>query len=146
MEKRLLDSYLKHHIPESECKDNKFLFDSKYHELLIPHFTPADSKLDAWQKASFQSNPNYPEQLLIKTCSGYYVRSKSEALIEMALCMHQIPHRYECALELGGMTIYPDFTLHHPSARKMYYWEHFSGTWMILNIVVKWQLNSNNMQ
>lgn len=124
-EKHLLDTYLKHHIPESERKDNKLLLDSKYHELLIPHFIPNDSDLDAWQKAPFQSNPKYPEQLLIKTCSGYYVRSKSEALIEMALCMYKIPHRYECALELNGMTVYPDFTLRHPRTGKTYYWEHF---------------------
>ena len=124
-EKHLLDSYLKHHIPDFERKDNKILLDSKYHDLLKSHFIPDDSNLEAWQKAPFQSNPKYPEQLLIKTCSGYCVRSKSEALIEIALCMHQIPHRYECALELDGITVYPDFTLRHPNTGKMYFWEHF---------------------
>ena len=124
-EKYLLDSYLKYHIPEFERKDYKFLCDSKYHELLIPYFTSDNPNLDAWQRAPFQSNPKHPEQLLIKTCSGYCVRSKSEALIEMALCIHQIPHRYECALELDGITVYPDFTLRHPRTGKIYYWEHF---------------------
>lgn len=124
-EKRLLDYYLAHHISDSERKDNKFLTDSRYQELLTSFISPDDQNLNDWQKELFKSNPKHPEQLVIKTCSGFCVRSKSEALIDIALCMHQIPHRYECALELGGVTVYPDFTLRHPRTGKIFYWEHF---------------------
>jgi len=43
----------------------------------------------------------------------------------MALYVHKIPFRYECALNLGGITLYPDFTLRHPQTGEFYYWEHF---------------------
>ena len=124
-EKKLLASYLKHHVPFSEQKDIQLLNNPNYQELLSPHFTPIDKELASWQHASFESNPKHPEQLIIKTCSGFYVRSKSEALIDMALCTHQIPHRYECALEIGDTILYPDFTIRHPRTGDTYYWEHF---------------------
>lgn len=53
------------------------------------------------------------------------MRSKSEALIDIALSTHQIPHRYECALEISDTIIYPDFTIRHPRTGTTYYWEHF---------------------
>lgn len=77
------------------------------------------------QNAPYDSNPKYPEQLTLKTSSGHFVRSKSEALIDMALFTHRIPFRYECALILGNDTFYPDFTIRHPKTGKTYYWEHF---------------------
>lgn len=43
----------------------------------------------------------------------------------MLLHLHQIPFRYECALALGGTTIFPDFTIRHPQTGKLLYWEHF---------------------
>lgn len=61
----------------------------------------------------------------IMNFSGNLVRSKSEALIDMALYIHKIPFRYECALNLGGITLYPDFTLRHPQTGEFFYWEHF---------------------
>lgn len=70
------------------------------------------------------SNTDSPDALL-QTVSGNLVRSKSEALIDMALYVHKIPFRYECALNLGGITLYPDFTLRHPQTGEFYYWEHF---------------------
>lgn len=101
------------------------LDDSEYQELLLPHFTPLSKELAHWQNASFPTNPKHPEQLSIKTISGHYVRSKSEALIDMALFSHQIPFRYECALTLGTHIFYPDFTIRHPKTGEVYYWEHF---------------------
>ena len=53
------------------------------------------------------------------------MRSKSEALIDTALYRKQIPFRYECALQLGKWTVYPDFTIRHPNTGELYYWEHF---------------------
>jgi len=75
--------------------------------------------------SSFATNPLYPEQLVHKTISGNQVRSKSEALIDMSLYIHRIPFRYECALLLDELTIYPDFTIRHPKTGEYYYWEHF---------------------
>ena len=43
----------------------------------------------------------------------------------MALYKNKIPFRYECALQLGKMIIYPDFTIRHPNTGEVYYWEHF---------------------
>ena len=60
-----------------------------------------------------------------KSISGNIVRSKSESLIDMSLYVRRIPFRYECELQLGEHTIYPDFTIRHPITGKVYYWEHF---------------------
>ncbi|MBQ3061604.1 MAG: hypothetical protein IJD02_04105 [Lachnospiraceae bacterium] len=78
-----------------------------------------------WINAPYRTNPHHPESLTHKTQSGILVRSKSEAIIAMLLSQHNIPFRYECELVLGPITIYPDFTLKHPSTEKTYYWEHF---------------------
>lgn len=75
--------------------------------------------------ASYERNPLHPEQLLHKTVSGERVRSKSEAIIAMLLHLNAIPYRYECALSLGGVTLFPDFTIRHPVTGVLYYWEHF---------------------
>ena len=53
------------------------------------------------------------------------MRSKSESLIAMNLYIQKVPYRYECELKLGSITLYPDFTLRHPSTGKIFYWEHF---------------------
>ncbi|MFQ8777759.1 MAG: hypothetical protein ACLR78_10425 [Roseburia sp.] len=53
------------------------------------------------------------------------MRSKSEAMIAMLLHLNAIPYRYECALSLGGVTLFPDFTIRHPVTGVLYYWEHF---------------------
>lgn len=39
--------------------------------------------------------------------------------------MNGIPFRYECELQLGEITVYPDFTIMDPKTGKIYYWEHF---------------------
>ena len=67
----------------------------------------------------------YPEHLKHKASSGNMVRSKSEVLIDHILTTNKIPFRYECALELDGTILYPDFTILHPRTNKIYYWEHF---------------------
>ncbi len=43
----------------------------------------------------------------------------------MLLYTHKIPFRYECALSLNHVVIYPDFTIRHPITGQIYYWEHF---------------------
>lgn len=98
---------------------------SGYSELLTSWFAPSRPDLSSWMTAAFEHNPNYPEQLIHKTASGNLVRSKSEAMIDLFLHTHRIPFRYECALQLNEITLYPDFTIRHPKTGEYYYWEHF---------------------
>ena len=124
-EKKALDFYLRHHketIPQSQAL---LINAPEYQELLLPLFAPISKELLDWQNAEFPTNQKYSEQLSIKTSSGHFVRSKSEALIDMALFNHRIPFRYECAFILDDITIYPDFTIRHPQTGQTYYWEHF---------------------
>ena len=93
--------------------------------MLAPHFTPLSQELSDWSHASYERNQNHSEHLLHKSNSGNFLRSKSEAIIDMLLYMHRIPFRYECALYLGNITIFPDFTIRHPQTGNFYYWEHF---------------------
>ncbi|MBQ7943084.1 MAG: ATPase [Lachnospiraceae bacterium] len=123
-ERTALDFYLRHHS-NTTSKVEHLLSDTNYQELLTPHFTPQDQSLSEWMNSSYEKNHQYPEQLIIKTENNTYVRSKSEAMIHMFLSVHQIPFRYECALTLGNITLYPDFTIRHPSTGETYYWEHF---------------------
>ena len=46
-------------------------------------------------------------------------------MISHFLYTNRIPFRYECALNLDTTTLYPDFTIRHPSTGEFYYWEHF---------------------
>ena len=73
----------------------------------------------------YEHNDSYPEQLIHKSLSGNLVRSKSEAIIDMYLYTNKIPFRYECALKLDDVILYPDFTIRHPKTGITYYWEHF---------------------
>ena len=75
--------------------------------------------------APYQQNPHYKENLIHKTCSGNFVRSKSEVLIDMILFKNKIPFRYECSLSLGSTIYYPDFTILHPVTKEFFLWEHF---------------------
>lgn len=82
-------------------------------------------KIDAWVSEEYATNPHHPENLKHYTISGHTVRSKSEVLIASCLHMHQVPFRYEAALEIGGKILYPDFTMLHPQTGEILYWEHF---------------------
>ena len=39
--------------------------------------------------------------------------------------LNKIPFRYECALHLDNITLFPDFTIRHPTTGTIFYWEHF---------------------
>lgn len=110
---------------ESETKAEELYELPEYAELLLPLASPKSQELKEWMKTPFTQNPLYPEQRVHKTSSGILVRSKSEAIITMLLHMYQIPFRYECALQLGDSTVFPDFTVRHPQTQQYYYWEHF---------------------
>ena len=124
-ERSAIDFYLRHHnsnIPKSEL-----LITAKpeYRQLLAPFFTQYSEDLFQWASADYIHQPQNPEQLIHNTPSGAKVRSKSEAMIDMALYTNNIPFRYECELPLSSKTYYPDFTIRHPLTGKIYYWEHF---------------------
>lgn len=122
-ENRAIEFYLRHH---SDTTSEQWLTDHpEYHELLSTLFQTQSEELSNWIKSPYETNPKYREQCIHKTISGNSVRSKSEALIDMALYVKGIPFRYECALYLGATTIYPDFTIRHPITGEIYYWEHF---------------------
>lgn len=110
---------------ESERKSGELYELPEYAELLLPFGNPESQELKEWMETPYTKNPVCPEQLVHKTNSGILVRSKSEAIITMLLHMYRIPFRYECALQLGETTVFPDFTILHPQTKQYYYWEHF---------------------
>lgn len=125
-EKVAVDSYLSNHekfSPQSQL----LLTDEmpEYKRLLSPYFQPISQELSNWADSSYEHNLSHPEQLVHKSSSGRLVRSKSEAMIDMLLYINKIPFRYECYMELGQVTIFPDFTIRHPQTAELYYWEHF---------------------
>lgn len=124
-EKKAIDFYLRHHNCAVGRAEQMLLDSTEYRELLSPYFKPLSQELFDWTKEPFQSNQKYPEQLIHKTLSGNFVRSKSEVLIDMALYKHKIPFRYEAPLQLGDTLFYPDFTIRHPETGNFFYWEHF---------------------
>lgn len=123
-EKRSIEYYLRHHAAETG-RAEALLVQPGYQELLRPYFSPISEELTEWMYASYEKNGSYPEQLIHRTSSGNMVRSKSEAIIDMLLHISRIPFRYECKLQLGETSLYPDFTIRHPMTGAYFYWEHF---------------------
>ena len=122
-EKIAIDYYLRHH---KQSKAEELLVnESEYQKLLSSTFQSRSQELKDWINADYKICKKYPERKIFKTSSGNMVRSKSEVLIDMALYTNGIPFRYECEMNLGELTIYPDFTIKHPKSGKIYYWEHF---------------------
>lgn len=124
-EMNALDFYMRHAPKQSESAAERLMDHAGYRELLLPYCKPKDQRLKEWMEGPFEKNEKYPEKLLHKTTAGIYVRSKSESMIALALQTNHIPFRYECALSIDGITLYPDFTILHPETMQVYYWEHF---------------------
>lgn len=121
-EERALGSYISHHresVSEQMLKPG-----DPYAELLAPYFQPESSDLQSWMESPYEQNRKYPEQKIYGTSAGIHVRSKSESMIVYLLHDYKVPFRYECALELGQVTAYPDFTIRHPKTGKVFIWEH----------------------
>lgn len=78
-----------------------------------------------WEHADYERNAANPENLTVKAPNGLFVRSKSEAMIAYVLSDNRIPFRYECAHSVGGVKLYPDFTVLNPVTKKEFIWEHF---------------------
>ena len=124
-EQRALNFYLSHHSKSTGKSQSLLTKIPGYQELLSPYFQTHDQKISQWLSTPYDTNPKYPEQLVHKTSSGTYVRSKSEAMIALYLHTKNIPFRYECALSLGETIVYPDFTILHPRTYEIIYWEHY---------------------
>ena len=124
-EKKAIDAYLKHRNPATNSVDTYFTSHPEFQNLLSDTYKPLSHELHLWADADFEKNTQHSDKLIQKTISGNVVRSKSEALIDTLLHINQIPFRYECALHLDEITLFPDFTIRHPVTGKTYYWEHF---------------------
>ena len=124
-EQNLLSHYLKHHSQKPPHSMQMLESSFGYSELLQPVFKPISVELSEWASADYERNEKNMENLIHKTSLGFYVRSKSEAMIAMLLHINRIPFRYECALHLPECTLYPDFTIRHPFTGEVSYWEHF---------------------
>lgn len=122
-EKRALQFYLDHH--SESPKAELLLKHPEYKALLSQHFRTFSQDLSDWIDAPYERNPHHPEHLIHKSSSGNILRSKSESIIDMLLYINQVPFRYECALLLGEITLFPDFTIRHPKTGEIFYWEHF---------------------
>lgn len=110
-----------------EKASDLLLESSPYYELLQSHF--AKDKLPVsvqkWCSEAYETNSSHPENLIHTTLAGHKVRSKSEVIIANLLYTNHIPYRYEAALQLNELTVYPDFTILHPTSQQLFYWEHF---------------------
>lgn len=120
-----IDSYLAKNKRKKHRAQQLLLNNSECQKLLSAYFRPLSDELTQWMLSDYDKNTSYPKQLIHPTSSGGLVRSKSEAMIHMLLTSHQIPFRYECALELNDAITYPDFTIRHPKTGATFYWEHF---------------------
>lgn len=119
-DQRYLDTMSKVPHPSSD----ELLLIPEYSELLHNVIDKESYKYKDWAEDIYEKNPYYPEHLTVQSITGHLVRSKSEAMICSALRRNNIAFRYECALELDGITYYPDFTIRHPKTGEMIYWEH----------------------
>lgn len=126
LEKELqaVNAFLKYYKSDS-TKLEQLLSHSSYQKILAQCFQPDSESLKQWVEEPYEKNPSHPDALLHPCPSGHIVRSKSEALIDQALFLHNIPFRYECSLHLKNITLYPDFTIRHPTSNQYFYWEHF---------------------
>lgn len=115
-----INRYLKNVKP---TKSDLFIQESSnYYELLKPSLN-----LPNMESAGIETekNINHPENLIVKTRRGEYVRSKSEAFIADTLFELNIPYKYEFPFHVDDITLFPDFTIIHPRTKETYIWEHF---------------------
>lgn len=126
LQKELLaiNAYKKHYSAK-KLEKNKLLSSSDFVSLLKEKFEPISESLQDWSSEEYTQNTGHPENLIHKSITGKYLRSKSEVLIDTFLCQFQIPHCYECELMLNNIILFPDFTIRHPITGDFYYWEHF---------------------
>ncbi len=119
-----IQAYLKKHRPDKHNADKLLTEYKGYTHLLNKATRPRSAQQAKWMQAPYKQNTAHPEHKRHPVTHDLIVRSKSEALIATQLLHHQIAFRYECALNLNGVELYPDFTICHPLTNEIYYWEH----------------------
>lgn len=119
-----LNAYISN-LENIQSQSNFLSSNPQYIELLPEIYTKRFGKYEEWTHTPYMSNDKYPDGLVHLCNTGKYLRSKSEVIIANALYEHQIPFRYESALELGEIAVHPDFTMIDPITEKIFYWEHF---------------------
>lgn len=124
-ERRAINFYIRHHKPRPWKAERLTTEKPQFQELLNPIFRIKSQEFQEWENAVYDTNPHNRAQLIHDTPTHIKVRSKSEALIAMVLYNQKIPWRYECALPLGAITYFPDFTILHPKTGDIFYWEHW---------------------
>lgn len=123
-ESRAIKSYLRI-LGDNSNKAEKLINNPAFQQLITKPQYCFSEQLNEWLASDYRKCTKHPEHLIHKSTGGAKLRSKSEANIHSALCLHNIPFRYEAELVLSGNVIYPDFTLRHPHTGEKIYWEHF---------------------
>ena len=112
-----------------ECRKNYLLCDDEVISSLLPdtYKLPTSNIPHEFDNLSKHSGTEqfFPNSLIHKNSMGEYFRSKSEVQISELLHNLHIPYQYELPLTLGGKTIYPDFTIIHPTTGATLYIEYF---------------------
>lgn len=124
-ELQLLEKYLTNYEKINIAPDLLFENSSCYKELLTQKYKSHTNDPNRWAFEEYEHNSRYQENLIHKSISGHFVRSKSEVIIANSLLISNVPYRYECALHLDDVVFFPDFTILHPKTLEIYYWEHF---------------------
>ena len=124
-ELKALDAYMNCYKEEEDKAYRRILHCAPLYEVLRPELERRNDIIRTWETEKYDTNPGYPENLIVPTTGGLMVRSKSEAFIAHELKRRNLPFRYECALDLGGNIIYPDFTILDPELMSIKIWEHF---------------------
>jgi len=123
-EKHALEAYLKHRKNSPSKAEALLQKNPFYINAIKSNCFSFSNEIYQWQNASYDKNPYHPEKLTHHSLSGNIVRSKSEQLIDTTLFTHGIPFRYECRLDLGENTLYPDFTALNLTTNMLFLWEH----------------------
>ena len=94
-------------------------------KLITPIYVPDSIFVENWKAVTYEKKPVSDDVASFYTDNGEHVRSKSEVMIANALKKHHIPYRYEYPLQLGKVTVHPDFMVLNVRERKELYWEHY---------------------
>lgn len=92
--------------------------------LIDPITLPDDEYVKKWLDVPYEPKGFLETDPYFITANQERVRSKSEQLIADRLRTANIPYRYECPLNINGVTFYPDFTILRMSDRQVIYLEH----------------------
>ncbi|MBR3436199.1 MAG: hypothetical protein IKG97_00435 [Lachnospiraceae bacterium] len=124
---RALEYFIKNYDPSAQADTYaKMHFQRK--RFVTPLVEPDEELKERWleeHKTMAAAHPNpFPIINEFVTMNGEKVRSKSEKIIADLLYRLGIPYVYECPLQTGSGTLYPDFTILNMQTRETWYWEH----------------------